>query len=204
MVDIKLAEVENLKIVPENYKSSTVFDIEEIQSDKVIINLPKATKKELEDYKEGSTFSAFGLSSEGLIYFEGEILDRKNGKVLLKYPFELRQIQRRKYTRVPFSGKLTFVDFPSSEIKTEDLSAGGMKFYSNTLFEVGKEYEIRLELLNNLIVECSIAPIRVVRKEADRDIPYSVSAKFVKIRSIDRIALMQYSLRLKAEMENKA
>ena len=47
-------------------------------------------------------------------------------------------------------------------------------------------------------------PIRVGETEDDEKLPYSISAKYKKIRSIDRIALMQYSLRLISESENKS
>lgn len=201
---VVLSEVKNLKIVPENYESATIFEIENINQEEIKINLPKITKNELEDYKTGENIEAFGLNRHGLIYFLSEILQKDDNKLLIKYPESIKEIQRRKYTRVPFDGALTVVGKDDIKIKACDISAGGLKFEADTPFMVGNEYNIKIELENNLAVECSMQPIRVEETDNEEGLPYSVSAKFKKIRSIDRIALMQYSLRLVSELENKS
>ena len=112
--------------------------------------------------------------------------------------------QRKKYSRETKDDKLTVKGKEKIKIKTEDISAGGLKFTADTPFMVGDEYEIKVELSNNLIVNCTMQPIRVEETDGENHLPYAISAKFKKIRSIDRIALMQYSLRLITELENKA
>lgn len=198
-----LNEVRNLKIVPENYESATVTEIVEIQDNVVKVSLPIAKEKELKDYKKGSTVEIFGLDKQGLIYFVTEILNIENNSLEIKMPEKIKEIQRRKYSRVPFDGKLVIKN-KTVTVNPEDISAGGLKFSVDTPFMVGEEYEIKIELVNNLIVDCTMQPIRVEETDNGEELPYSVSAKFKKIRSIDRIALMQYSLRLISESENKA
>lgn len=198
-----LCEVKNLKIVPENYESATITEIEEIVDNIVKINLPIAKESELIDYKQGDKIEIFGLDKHGLIYFVSKILNVNNNKIEIEYPEKIKEIQRRKYTRVPFDGKLTIKNV-EAVIAPEDISAGGFKFSSDTPFMVGNEYEIKIELVNNLVVDCTMQPIRVEETDNGEELPYSISAKFKKIRSIDRIALMQYSLRLVSESENKA
>ena len=90
----------------------------------------------------------------------------------------------------------------NARIEPDDISAGGLKFTSDTPFMVGSEYNIKVELVNNLVVNCTMQPIRVEETDDDDTLPYAISAKFKKIRSIDRIALMQYSLRIISEQEN--
>ncbi len=199
---ITLDDVKNLKIVPKNYTSATVFEINEIKDGKIKINLPKVKENELKDYQKNSLIEAFGIAKHGLIYFTSEILNQKDKELEIKYPNTIKEIQRRKYSRVPFDGNLKIKVDKKIKIKTDDISAGGIKFYSDTPFMVGKEYEVKIELVNNLVVECTIQPIRVEETD-EEEISYSISAKYKKIRSIDRIALMQYSLRYISELENK-
>ncbi len=203
-MEIKFEDAKNLKIVPERYESSTIFDIVNIENDKVKINLPLASDIELKDYNKGETVEMFGLGKAGLIYFTSEIIDKENKNLTIKFPVDVKQIQRRKYSRVPYDGKLVIKGEADIKIITEDISAGGLKFTSDTPFMVGNEYEIKVELSNNLVINCTMQPIRVEETEDANLLPYSISAKFKKIRSIDRIALMQYSLRLISELENKA
>ena len=203
-MEIQLKEIKNLKIVPEKYESSTIFDVIETVDGKVKIKLPLASEFELKDYLENQTVEMFGLSKTGLVYFTSEILNKEGNELFIKYPENFKQIQRRKYSRVPYDGKLEVKEKENIAIKTEDISAGGLKFTSDTPFMVGDEYEIRVELSNNLVINCTMQPIRVEETEDLNLLPYAVSAKFKKIRSIDRIALMQYSLRLISEFENKS
>lgn len=203
-MEIQLSEVKNLKIVPEKYESSTVFDVVDINEGKVKINLPLITEFELKDYIEGEQVEMFGLNKAGLVYFTSEILNKNGKEIIIKYPEDIKQIQRRKYSRVPYDGKLEIKGKENIKVKAEDISAGGLKFTADTPFMVGDEYEIRVELANNLIVNCTMQPIRVEETEDSNALPYAISAKFKKIRSIDRIALMQYSLRLISELENKS
>jgi len=199
-----LREVKNLKIVPENYEAGTIFTIDEIKENEVLINLPKISSNEFEEYKKGAGVEAFGIAPKGLVYFVTKILQKNENKLTLEYPAIIKEIQRRKYSRVPFRGALIVKAEPNAKIIPDDISAGGLKFDSDTPFMVGQEYEIKVELVNNLVAECVMQPIRVGENEADAELPYVIQAKFKKIRSIDRIALMQYSLRLISESENKS
>lgn len=199
-----LKQVKSLKIVPENYESGTIFTIDEINETSVGINLPKISSRELEDYKTGSDIEAFGIAPQGLIYFTSKILNKNENKLTIEYPDVIKEIQRRKYSRVPFAGKMTVKSHSEAKIEPVDISAGGLKFTSDTPFMVGQEYEIKIELVNNLAAECVMQPIRVGENGDNNGLNYVISAKFKKIRSIDRIALMQYSLRLISESENKS
>src|SRR5699024_3629917 len=160
-MEIKLEDVKNLKIVPKKFESSTVFDIVEIKDDQVKIKMPLISEIELKDYNKGETVEMFGLNKTGLVYFTSEILNKENKELLIKYPNDIKQIQRRKYSRVPYDGKLAVKGKEKIKIKTEDISAGGLKFTADTPFMVGDEYEIKVELSNNLIVNCTMQPIRV-------------------------------------------
>ncbi len=102
----KLREIKNLKIVPENYKSATVLEIEGIIDGKIKIKLPLASNIELKDYNAGEDVELFGLNKTGLVYFVSKILKKDGSNLFIDCPEQIKEIQRRKYSRVPFDGKL--------------------------------------------------------------------------------------------------
>ena len=101
-----------------------------------------------------------------------------------------------------FHGTLSFVDMNDVVIQTEDISAGGLKFISNVPLEEHLEYNINIDLSNNLTIKCTIQPIRIQQIDYKGEKAYSISGKFKNIESIDRIALVQYSFRSLTEAEN--
>lgn len=201
-MNVDISEIKNLKIIPSNYESATVCDVLQVTDNTVKINLPKITQSELEDYKNGSEVEFFGLHKNGLVYFKSEILDKENKTVSIIKPVEYKEIQRRKYSRVAFDGKLEVQKIDNENLVPEDISAGGIRFYSKVPFNFDINYDVKIELANNLTINCVMQPIRVEKIEGDNAFMYSISMKFDKIRSIDRIALMQYSLRHISEMQN--
>ena len=201
-MSIKLEEIRGLKVIPKNYESSTVCSIGEVMPDKFELDLDKLEESELDDYAQGSEIEVFGLHKNGIAYFTSTILEKNAKKLLVKFPDEVSEIQRRKYSRVRYEGTLKVSDYDNAKIIPCDISAGGLRFISDNSFVVGNEYDIKIELLNNLIINCTMQPIRV-EEASDESQLYSISVKFKKIRSIDRIALMQYSLRRISELENK-
>lgn len=203
-MNLDLLDIKNLKIIPSNYESATICDVLQVTDNVAKVSLPKVSEKEFEDYKIGSDVEFFGLHKNGLVYFKSEILDKENKTVSIIKPLEYKEIQRRKYSRVPFEGKLEIQGIKDENLAPEDISAGGIRFYSKTPFDFDINYDVKIELANNLTIICVMQPIRVEKTEGDNIFLYSISMKFDKIRSIDRIALMQYSLRQISEMQNKA
>lgn len=200
---IELKDIKNIRIVPENYEGATVCDIKEKTDDIIKFILPYVKEDELKEYKKGKTAEFFGLHKNGLVYFTSEIENIEDNFVYIKNPGFIKEIQRRKYSRVPYVGKLHIDGIEDDKITPEDISAGGVRFYSSVPLKFGFEYEAKIELETNLIVNCSMQPIRIEEVNDDTKTFYSISMKFSKIRSIDRIALMQYSLRHISELQNK-
>ncbi len=202
-MSIELKEIKNLKVVPQNYENATVCEISNLAEDKVEVYLPKPLGNDLDGYCKGETLEFFGLHKNGLAYFTTTILDKNDKTIFVASPNSIKEIQRRKYTRVPFEGKMTIFDVDDVKILMEDISAGGFKFLSNIAFMAGTEYRAKIEFLNNLVVECTVCPIRIEEVNESEENKYSISVKYKQIRSVDRIAIMQYSMRILAEMQNK-
>lgn len=192
----------DFRVIPEKFESSTVCRINSVSTDDINFELPIASDGELNDYNAGEEVEIFGSSMDGLIYFVTKILDKKDKNIIVKMPEDYKKIQRREYSRVNFQGTLALVDYENAVIKTEDISAGGLKFISSVPLEEHLEYNIRIELSNNLTINCSMQPIRIQEVVTENKKAYSISGKFSNIESIDRIALVQYSFRAMTEMEN--
>ncbi len=192
----------DFRIIPEKFESSTICNIVDSTEETIGFNLPIASEIELCDYIKGDEVEIFGSNNDGLIYFTTKITDKDGANIKVQMPSSYKNIQRREYSRVDFHGDLSFVDYDNVVLKTEDISAGGLKFISNIPLEEHLEYNINIGLSNNLTVKCTIQPIRIQQIEYDGKEAWSISGKFKNIESIDRIALVQYSFRSMTEAEN--
>ncbi len=192
----------DFRIIPEKFESSTVCSITNTADNSIDFSLPIVTDDELADYNKGDEVEIFGSNNEGLIYFVTNITEKNGKNITVKMPETYKNIQRREYSRVDFHGELSFVDYEGIVLQTEDISAGGLKFISNMPFEEHLEYNISIDLSNNLTIKCTIQPIRIQQINYEGKTAYSISGKFKTIESIDRIALVQYSFRSMTEAEN--
>lgn len=192
----------DFRIIPEKFESSTICNIVDSTEETIGFNLPIASEIELCDYIKGDEVEIFGSNNDGLIYFTTKITDKDGANIKVQMPSSYKNIQRREYSRVDFHGDLSFVDYDNVVLKTEDISAGGLKFISNMPFEEHLEYNISIDLSNNLTIKCTIQPIRIQQINYEGKTAYSISGKFKTIESIDRIALVQYSFRSMTEAEN--
>lgn len=198
-----LKEGRDFKIIPDKFVNATTFDIQEIDDATFIAKLNSLDKKQLDAYMPGSEVEIFGVSGGGLIYFTTKIVAKDEASLTLDLPDEHKDIQRREYSRISTNSKLLLNAFKNQPFKTIDISAGGLRFYSNSDLEIGEEYEALLRLTNNLEIECSIQVIRIHDDKSDKNFKCAISARFKEIRSIDRIALAQYTFKTLTEEENK-
>ena len=67
----------------------------------------KTDELNLDDYKVGDEVEIFGLGEEGLIYFITTITEKEDNLINIKYPTDVKNIQRREGTDV-VSMKLFF------------------------------------------------------------------------------------------------
>ncbi len=200
-----LKNAQDFKIIPNNFKSSGAFNITEITDNEIKAKLILIDEKELEDYPIGSNVEVFGVNALGLLYFETKILSREGNNISLKMTQDYSIIQRREYSRVGFNqGQVIFKDIPNEAIlNIEDISAGGIKLISKMPLEIDKYYDIEIKLSSNMIIECSLSPIRVSETNYQGQKAYTISGKFVNLENADRIVLVQYAFKIKMEEQNK-
>lgn len=189
----------DFKIIPEQFENSTSFDVKSADEGSFGASLKYLNEAETASYQEGDTVEIFGLTAEGLIYFTTEIISKDGTNLVLKVPKEHKNIQRREYSRVSADSEIEFLNRANSVVKTLDISAGGARFVSNFELNTGEEYPVLIKLANNTEINCSIQTIRT----DDEDGGFVTSACFTNIKSVDRIALVQYTFKALTEEENK-
>ena len=74
-----LQNAKDFKIIPNNFKSSGAFDIQEITNEHIKAQLILIDDSELADYAINSTVEVFGVNALGLIYFETKIIAKELG-----------------------------------------------------------------------------------------------------------------------------
>ena len=116
-------------------------------------------------------------------------------------PEKHRFLQRRQFTRVKFMIDTTMrYKGLVYQITTLDLSAGGLKFMTDSSVDLDKEYVVDIVLNEEQNIECMLQPIRMEKKEDGR---FVLSGRFVKQSNVDKMTLIQYCMNKNMEAKNK-
>ena len=196
-----IKSAKDFRIIPSNVENSSICTVIGVEAEKLNLKLELSEKEITSGYIKGETVEVFGSTDEGLVYFKGKINGVNGTNVELSIPTDFTKVQRREYSRIEFDGE---IEIKEDEIKTRpvDISAGGIKFISNKNLIIGKSYETVIKLKNNLSINCETVPIRTYQTETVRD-KYIICSKFKNLRSIDRVAIVQYTFKELMELENK-
>ena len=197
--------IKDFKIIPYNHKSSVSFELNDVDDNIIKIRLIPDEDFNLDDYTPSSNVEVFGVNDVGLVYFETKILSKNDVVLELATTQDFSIIQRREYSRVGMKqGTILFKDLGEDFIlNVEDISAGGMKFIAKSELELDREYALEIDLPNNMIINCSLKPIRIRTTRYENKDAYVVSGKFVNLENVDRIVLVQYAFKIKMEEQNK-
>ncbi len=198
-----IAKGQDFRIIPENFESATTFDLKEVGASTLDIEIKCYDNKILSDYKMGAKVEIFGSIPDGLVYFQTKVIDANGTRLTIELPENIKNIQRREYSRVKFMGDIEFECKKDMVLNVEDISAGGLKMITKEPLKVDSDYPIKITLINNLDIECTFTPIRVqdtIYKEKEA---YVVSGSYKDISSIERIALVQYSFKVMMEIKSK-
>lgn len=196
-----LQSAKDFKIIPDNFQSSTTFELINVDDKNIKIKLVLTNENELKDYEIGSNVEVFGVNNVGLVYFETKILEKDGANLTLALNQDFSIIQRREYSRVNLAkGNIVFKDLADDFVqKVEDISAGGVRFVTKTPLEADKHYDVEILLSNNMRIECALQPVRITQE----DDYYLISGKFINLENADRIVLVQYAFKIKMEEQNK-
>jgi len=140
----------------------------------------------------------YSITDNGYLYFESYIQALENNIITIANPVKHRFLQRRKFTRIKFIEDLvlTYEDI-SHNVRTLDLSAGGMKIRSEDNIDIEKEYHVTIKLSDEQEVKCRYQLIRV--EKGDNGL-YTISGRFTHLNNIDKMTLVQFCM--KKDMES--
>ena len=140
-------------------------------------------------------------TQHGTLYFSSFPQEINDKTVKIASPAKHKFLQRRQYTRIRFIHDLEIKHGDNSfEIKSLDISAGGMKFKTSENINIELEYRVVLPLSEIQSVECIFSPIRIEKNNAG---DYTLSGRFNYLNNRDKMTLIQYCAKRSIEIKNK-
>lgn len=197
-----LKKNQKIWIVPEDIKGATSSSIQKTSGNKLEVSV---NKENLKYYFVDKTVEMFTIVDEGMLYFKPKVTEILENENIIKVEFNKEEydlLQRREFTRIDFEKEFTLKDENSECVcQTIDISAGGMKFATDKMLSVEKDYVIEFSLESNIPIQCFFKPIRVDFNEKSKK--NIVSGRFVALKNIDKIAIVQFCFKKQMENTNK-
>ena len=189
---------QKFNIIPQNVKGAASCTV--LYTDKSFFDV-EITTADMKYYKENGEVELFTVVDDGMMYFKSKIETVGDNIVTIKMPEAHEVIQRREHTRVPFTNQ---VKLKSGEkvytCDCSDISAGGMKLFCYEDIEPKCDYEIKFSLDGKIEISAFFHPIRVKVEKKGKTI---LSGKFIALKNIDKIAIVQYCFKKETENVNK-
>ena len=143
----------------------------------------------------------YSMTDNGYLYFESYIQALENNIITIANPVKHRFLQRRKFTRIKFLEDLVLThEDISHNVRTLDLSAGGMKIQTKDNIDIEKEYNVTIKLSDEQEVKCRYQLIRV--EKGDNGL-YTISGRFTHLNNIDKMTLVQFCMKKDMESMSK-
>lgn len=143
----------------------------------------------------------YSLTDNGYLYFESYIQALDNNVLTIANPVKHRFLQRRKFTRIKFTEDLILsCDDINHNVRTLDISAGGMKITTTDNIDIEKEYKVTINLSDEQEISCRYQLIRVEKNDNGK---YIISGRFTHLNNIDKMTLVQFCMKKDMETINK-
>lgn len=200
-----LKKNQKISMVPENIKGAMSSTIKSVVKNIVELEIKS---EDLEYYSVDSTVEMFTVVDEGMLYFKPKVSEIDEKENIIKVEFDKKEydlLQRREFTRVGLEKEFTLQDGKDYFIcKCIDISAGGMKFLTDAELTPEKDYVLAFSLESNIPIECFFKPIRSDKSgQKGKNSKNIVSGRFIALKNIDKIAIVQYCFKKQIENTNK-
>ena len=184
-------------IVPQDFKKTNRGTVVDVSMD--------GFKMKLQYKPEGLMINHicdfYSLTDNGYLYFESYIQALENDVITIANPVKHRFLQRRKFTRVKFLEDLVLTnDGITHNVRTLDISAGGMKITSDDNIDMEKEYNVKIKLSDEQEISCRYQLIRIEKGDSGK---YTISGRFTHLNNIDKMTLVQFCMKKDMESMNK-
>ena len=150
-------------------------------------------------YETDESVELFTMTEKGQLYFETIVKNIEDNIISIWFPIDFKYLQRREYSRINIIEEVKLTrENKKISAKIADISAGGMKITTKEPLELLYNYNVKLNIENN-VIECKFQPIRIEVLQG----LYISSGSFSEINNYDRIILVQYCFRKLIENSNK-
>ena len=181
-------------IVPQDFKKTNKGRVLEVSNDGFRMEL----KYKPEGLIVNHICDFYSFTDNGYLYFESYIKALENNVITIANPVKHRFLQRRKFTRIKYLENLVLCcGDKQHEVRTLDLSAGGMKLTTADNIDMEKLYDVSIKLSEEQEIKCKYQLIRVEKNDSGK---YTISGRFVNLSNIDKMTLVQFCM--KKDMEN--
>lgn len=192
-------------IVPNDIKGALSSNIKNIVKDTIELELKE---EDLRYYTKDDVVEVFTVVDDGMLYFKPTVCEINNEEKTIKIAFDKKAydlLQRREYTRIEIEKEFTLKDEDKDYVcKTLDISAGGMKIETDAPVTNEKDYYVEFSLEGNIPIQCFFKPIRVDElHQKNKKAKNIVSGRFIALKNIDKIAIVQFCFKKQMENTNK-
>ena len=181
-------------IVPQDFKKTNKGKVLEVSNEGFRMEL----KYKPEGLIVNHICDFYSFTENGYLYFESYIKSLENNVITIANPVKHRFLQRRKFTRIKYLENLILrCGDKQHEVRTLDLSAGGMKLTTADNIDMEKLYDVSIKLSDEQVINCKYQLIRVEKGDSGL---YTISGRFICLSNIDKMTLVQFCM--KKDMEN--
>lgn len=192
-----VVENQEILMIPQNFKFANKGRVTEVRAGDFTLELDY----EPDGVLENTYCEFYTQTSHGKLYFDSYAKEINGKTLIIASPAKHKFLQRRQYTRIKYMNELELLfDGNSYKIFTLDISAGGMKFRTNSNINIEGTFDVSLPLSDNLTLGCKFQPIRI---EKNSEGGFIVSGQFVYNSSHDKMILTQYCAKRSVEIKNK-
>lgn len=184
-------------IVPHDFKDTNKGKITEVSMEGFKMRLKYIPRGLMQKH----ICDFYSLTDNGYLYFESYIKDLNGNEVSIANPKKHRFLQRRKFTRIKFLEDLKLEhEGTIHDVRTLDLSAGGMKIKTKDNINIEYEYNVTIQLNDEIEVNCKYQLIRVEKCD---DGTYTISGRFTHLSNVDKMSLVHFCMKKSMENDNK-
>ena len=197
-------------MVPQDIKGALSTKIKKVSRNVIEVEVNNA---DLQYYQKDAIVEMFTVVDEGMLYFKPVVSEIFADENVVKVVFNKEVydlLQRREFTRVELEKDFRLSDGQNDYVcSLVDISAGGMRFLTDAPLTTVRDYVIEFSLENNIPIQCFFKPIRVdelqvkatkTKKQSPQSI---VSGRFIALKNIDKIAIVQFCFKKQMEFTNK-
>ena len=184
-------------IVPHDFKDTNKGKITEVSMEGFKMKLKYVPRGLMQKH----ICDFYSLTDNGYLYFESYIRELDGNVVAIANPKKHRFLQRRKFTRIKFLENLELGHEDTiHHVRTLDLSAGGMKLKTKENINIEYEYNVTIQLNDEIEVHCKYQLIRVEKCD---DGTYTISGRFTQLSNVDKMSLVHFCMKKSMENDNK-